>query len=112
MEALVQLQDGLHVAKLGILVGLGAVEVLAVEHRHVAFAGGHARHAAEVAQIGCWPDQATAHRVGVAGDGAHYHDAGVGALLEVTHEKADEEEVREVVELERLLEAVLRVRNE
>mmetsp|Transcript_117932 Transcript_117932/g.176184 ORF Transcript_117932/g.176184 Transcript_117932/m.176184 type:complete len:282 (+) Transcript_117932:194-1039(+) len=103
---LVQLQDGLHVAELRVLVRLRAVEHLAVDHRHRSLARQHLLHPLELAQRGLGPDQTAPDRVGVAGDRPDHDHAGVRALLHVVDEERAEQEVREVVDLQRLLDAV------
>mmetsp|Transcript_92011 Transcript_92011/g.237416 ORF Transcript_92011/g.237416 Transcript_92011/m.237416 type:complete len:241 (+) Transcript_92011:72-794(+) len=90
--ALVQLAHQHHVADLAVLVGLGAVEFAAVDHRDRVL---HALlEAGEVAQVGQRGHHAAELLAVDAGcHGAEDDAAGLVGLLQILHEQVDEQEV-------------------
>mmetsp|Transcript_20497 Transcript_20497/g.64220 ORF Transcript_20497/g.64220 Transcript_20497/m.64220 type:complete len:606 (-) Transcript_20497:12-1829(-) len=91
--------------KLRVLVRLGAVKVVAVEHRDRVL--GAELKPVEVLQVSDRVHAAAADGVVVAGDRADKDTARVGGLGEVVEEEGREEKVREVVDLHLLLVPVL-----
>mmetsp|Transcript_30305 Transcript_30305/g.98870 ORF Transcript_30305/g.98870 Transcript_30305/m.98870 type:complete len:572 (+) Transcript_30305:230-1945(+) len=101
----VQQVGGHHQAELRVLVRLGAVKVVAVEHRDRVL--GAELEAVELLQVCDRVHAAAADGVVVAGDRAHKDAPRAGRLGEVVEEEGREEEVREVVDLHLLLVPVL-----
>mmetsp|Transcript_13248 Transcript_13248/g.39498 ORF Transcript_13248/g.39498 Transcript_13248/m.39498 type:complete len:204 (+) Transcript_13248:676-1287(+) len=107
MEALVQLAHHHDVADLAVLVGLGAVELAAVDHRDRLL---HALlEAGEVAQVGQRRHHAAELlAVDGGGHGAEDDAAGLRGLLQVLQEEVGQQEVAEVVRREAQLVAIRR----
>ena len=100
----VQQVGGHHEAQLRVLVRLGAIEVVAVEHRdRVARAR---LETLEVLEVGDGVDAAAADSVVVTGDGADEDDARVGRGRNVIEQQAHHQEVAQVVDLHLLLVAI------
>lgn len=89
---------------LAVLICLGTIESLAIDHRHGHL--GPLLHALQVTQGRPRPDKCTRDGIVITGDGADDDAPGVLGLLQVLDQERNQQEMRQVVNLQRLLNSV------
>lgn len=91
-----KLRDSHHVANLGVLVGLGTKEGLAIRHGN--WVAGSLGESLEISKISAWVNQTTSNSVGVSSDGANDADTAVLGTTHVVKQQVDQQKVTKVVD--------------